>query len=42
MFKLARENMKVHVEAIACHFYINDAIEDADDYTELIDALYQG
>lgn len=42
MFKLAKENLKVHIESVALHFYINDAIEDADDYVELIDALYQG
>lgn len=42
MFKLAKENLKVHIESVAFHFYINDGIEEADDYVELIDALYQG
>lgn len=42
MFKLAKENLKVHIESVALHFYINEAIAEADDYVELIDALYQG
>ncbi len=42
MFKFGKDNVRVHVEAVAFHFYINDVIDDADDYTELIDALYQG
>ena len=42
MFKFGKDNLKIHVEAVSFHFYINDAIDDADDYVELIDALYQG
>lgn len=42
MLKFGKENLKVHIESVAFHFYINDAISDPDDYVELIDALYQG
>jgi len=42
VFKFSKENMRVHVESIALHFYINEAIIEADDYVDLIDALYQG
>lgn len=42
MFKLGKDNMKVHLNSVDFHFYINDAIDDPDDYVELIDALYQG
>lgn len=42
MFKFGKDNVRVHVESVALHFYINDAIDDPDDYVELIDALYQG
>lgn len=42
MLKFGKENLKVHIESVAFHFYINDAISDPDDYTDLIDALYQG
>lgn len=42
MFKFQKDNVRVHVEAVSFHFYINDHISEPDDYVELIDALYQG
>lgn len=41
LFKMNKDNLRAHVEGISYHFYINDAIDDPEDYIELIDTLYQ-
>lgn len=43
MFNIgARDIERAHINGVDRHFYINDGIENADDYIDLIDALYQG
>lgn len=43
MFKLGAKDMeRIHIGAIDRHFYINGAIDDEEDYIDLIDCLYQG
>lgn len=41
MFKFGKDMCRAHVEGVAYHFYVNDSIRDPEDYTDLIDCLYQ-
>lgn len=43
LFKIGEKNMeRIHINGIDRHFYINDAIDDPEDYIDMIDSLYQG